>query len=69
VTAAAPDITTLREWLIDGAPSAKTPDEVITKMCEGLLAIGIPLWHVAVFVRTLHPQILAGASSGERVPA
>jgi adenylate cyclase len=58
VTAAAPDITTLREWLIDGAPSAKTPDEVITKMCEGLLAIGIPLWHAAVFVRTLHPQIM-----------
>src|SRR6266576_3711387 len=27
-------------------------------MCEGLLAIGIPLWHVALFVRTLHPQIL-----------
>ena len=58
MTAAAPDITALREWLIDGAPSAKTPDAVLTEMCEGLLAIGIPLWHVAVFVRTLHPQIL-----------
>jgi adenylate cyclase len=58
VTAAAPDITALREWLIDGAPSAKTPDAVLTEMCEGLLAIGIPLWHVALFVRTFHPQIL-----------
>jgi len=58
VTAAAPDITALREWLIDGAPSAKTPDAVLTEMCEGLLAIGIPLWHVALIVRTLHPQIL-----------
>jgi adenylate cyclase len=45
------------DWLIDGARSALEPDQVLAEGCERLLHCGIPLWRVAVFVRTLHPNI------------
>jgi adenylate cyclase len=45
-------------WLIDGAPSAKLAENVLTEMCQRLLACGVPLWRVSVFVRTLHPEVL-----------
>jgi adenylate cyclase len=71
---AAPDITAIREWLIDGARSAATPDAVMSELCDRIVAIGIPVWRAAMFVRTLHPQIMgrriewrhgAGVSFGE----
>jgi len=31
--------------------------QVLAQSCERLLGCGIPLWRVAVFVRTLHPNI------------
>jgi adenylate cyclase len=46
------------EWLVDGARSAPTPDMVLTQLCERTVAAGIPVWRAAVFVRTLHPQIM-----------
>lgn len=52
------DITRVREWLIEGAPSASAPNEVISEMCERVLALGIPVWRAAMFVRTLHPEIM-----------
>lgn len=55
---AEPDITPVREWLIGGAPSAATPQAVIAEMCERVIAAGIPVWRAALFVRTLHPQIM-----------
>jgi adenylate cyclase len=45
-------------WLIDGARSAPQPQEVLSQLCDRLVACGIPLWRVAVFVNTLHPQII-----------
>src|SRR6478672_6595086 len=45
------------EWLADGARSAAQSHEVLKTLCEDLLACGIPLWRVAVFVRTLHPDV------------
>jgi adenylate cyclase len=53
------DTSLISAWLIDGARSAQNPDEVLTELCARLLGCGIPLWRVAVFVHTLHPQILA----------
>jgi adenylate cyclase len=53
------DTSSVAAWLIDGARSAQNPDEVLTELCERLSSRGIPLWRVAVFVHTLHPQILA----------
>jgi adenylate cyclase len=51
-------IRPIADWLIDGARSAATPDEVLAVLCERLVTAGIPLWRAAVFVRTLHPQVV-----------
>lgn len=53
-----PEIRAIVDWLIDGARSAPQPQEVLSQLCERLVACGIPLWRVAVFVNTLHPQII-----------
>ena len=52
------EVAAIRDWLIDGAPLATTPDAIMTEMCERLVASGVPLWRAAVFVRTLHPEIM-----------
>lgn len=46
------------EWLIDGALSDPTSDGVLTALCQRLVAAGAPLWRAAVFVRTLHPEVM-----------
>jgi len=46
------------DWLIDGARSAKTPQDVLAELSARLVACGVPLWRVAVFVRTLHPNLM-----------
>ncbi|MGJ4891460.1 adenylate/guanylate cyclase domain-containing protein [Bradyrhizobium sp. HKCCYLR20261] len=51
----------IREWLVDGARSTATPSEMMDQFCTRLVDLGIPLWRVGVFVRTLHPDI-AGRS-------
>jgi adenylate cyclase len=43
-------------WLMGGAPTAPTRESVLTEMCERLVAAGVPLWRVGVFVQTLHPD-------------
>src|SRR5215470_17599313 len=50
-------ISDVVNWLMDGARSAQQGDQVLKKLCDDLLACGIPLWRVAVFVRTLHPDV------------
>jgi adenylate cyclase len=52
------NIRAIVEWLIDGARSAPQPVQVLAQLSERLVACGIPLWRVAVFVRTLHPQVM-----------
>ena len=52
------EIRAVAEWLIDGARSAPQPQQVLTQLCERLVACGIPLWRVAVFIRTLHPNVM-----------
>jgi len=44
------------DWLLSGARSAFISQAVLAELCERLTAIGIPLSHVDVFVRTLHPD-------------
>ncbi len=51
-------IKKIADWLIDGARSAPLPQQVLAQLSERLAACGIPLWRVAVFVRTLHPQVM-----------
>ena len=53
------DIDAIAAWLVDGARSAARSEDVLTELCERLAAGGLPLWRVAVYVYTLHPDIVA----------
>ena len=52
-----PDLRKLTDWLIDGSRSAASPSRMMSETCERLVAAGLPLWRVGVFIRTLHPDI------------
>jgi len=52
------DTTAVAAWLIDGARSAAESPSVLDELCERLTECGIPLWRAAVFVSTLHPQLM-----------
>src|SRR6476646_7034709 len=52
------EIKEIADWLIDGARSAPLPQQVLAQLSERLVACGIPLWRVAVYVRTLNPQVM-----------
>src|SRR5690349_19097975 len=52
------DAQSVVDWLNDGARSAPMPDQVLAQLCERLVQCGVPLWRVAVYVRTLHPQVM-----------
>ncbi|MGA9091166.1 MAG: adenylate/guanylate cyclase domain-containing protein [Bradyrhizobium sp.] len=54
----APDLQKLTDWLVDGARSAPNPPQMMAETCERLVAAGLPLWRVGVFIRTLHPDII-----------
>ncbi|MBR0870776.1 adenylate/guanylate cyclase domain-containing protein [Bradyrhizobium tropiciagri] len=45
------------EWIVGGARSAPTPQQMMAECCEWAVRAGLPLWRVGVFVRTLHPEI------------
>lgn len=51
------DTGSVVDWLMAGAVSASLPQDVLAELCDRLVACGIPLWRVAVFVRTLHPHV------------
>lgn len=57
----APELQNITDWLIDGARSATSPPEMMAETCERMVRAGLPLWRVAVFVRTLHPEIFGRA--------
>jgi adenylate cyclase len=52
------DTKAISDWLTDGARATQRPEMVLTDLCDQLVKAGIPLWRVAVFVRTLHPEIM-----------
>lgn len=45
------------DWLNAGAPPAGEPKDLLLALCRRLVAIGLPLYRVALFVRTLHPNV------------
>lgn len=51
------ELNAITDWLIDGARSAASPSLMMAESCERLVAAGLPLWRVGVFIRTLHPEI------------
>jgi adenylate cyclase len=52
------DIGAVLEWLAGGALSGPESQDVLAQMCDRLVSSGVPLWRVAVFVRTLHPDVM-----------
>src|ERR1700677_5088442 len=53
------DVSATAAWLVDGARSASSSQDVLAELCARLVDSGLPLWRVAVFVQTLHPEIMA----------
>ena len=53
----AAELNAITDWLIDGARSAPQPSQMMAQACERMVAAGLPLWRVGVFIRTLHPEI------------
>jgi adenylate cyclase len=54
----APSIQPVVHWLVHGAHNTPLSQEVLTELCQRLVAAGLPLYRVMVFVRTLHPEIV-----------
>jgi adenylate cyclase len=52
------DIRRVLDWLAGGALSGEQSQDVLAELCERMVACGIPLWRVAVFVTTLHPDVM-----------
>ena len=46
------------DWLIDGARSDGRSEDVLATLCQRLVDCGMPLLRVAVFVTTLHPDVM-----------
>jgi adenylate cyclase len=53
-----PAVQSVVDWLVHGARNAPLSQEVLTELCQRLVAAGVPLYRVSVFVRTLHPEIV-----------
>ena len=51
------DVQSVVDWLDSGAPPARLPNEVLLHLCRRLVERGVSLYRVAVFVRTLHPNV------------
>ncbi|MBM3482511.1 MAG: adenylate/guanylate cyclase domain-containing protein [Alphaproteobacteria bacterium] len=60
-TTATRELRTIAEWLADGARNRAGPDQVLAELCDRLVAQGVPISRVAVFVSTLHPDIMGRA--------
>ena len=52
------DIREVLDWLAGGALSGPESADVLAQLCQRMLDAGIPLWRAAVFVTTLHPDVM-----------
>jgi adenylate cyclase len=52
------DIRGVLDWLAGGALSGAQSQDVLAELCDRMVAGGVPLWRVAVFVTTLHPDVM-----------
>src|SRR4029079_17696872 len=55
------DVHSVVDWLTDGARSGSLSEDVLSELCRRMVDSGIPLWRVAVFVNTLHPDVIGRA--------
>jgi len=54
----AAELAKVADWLNSGAHSVTQSGPLLGELCERLVAGGLPLWRVGIFVRTLHPDVL-----------
>jgi adenylate cyclase len=52
------DTKPIVDWLADGARSSADTQRVLAELCDRLVACGIPIGRVGLFVLSLHPQIM-----------
>ena len=52
------DIRATLDWLAGGALSGANSQDVLAELCQRMVDCGIPLWRAAVFVTTLHPDVM-----------
>lgn len=52
------NVESVVDWLVDGARDAKSSQDVLLSLCEQLVACGVGINRVAVFVTTLHPNVM-----------
>ena len=52
------DVSPVVDWLMDGAKGAPLPQDVLFQMATKMEACGLPILRVAVFVTTLHPNVM-----------
>jgi adenylate cyclase len=52
------DARAVADWLVQGAPGAARAEDILDILCRKIAAAEMPIWRVAVFVRTLHPYIM-----------
>ncbi|MDP2305707.1 MAG: adenylate/guanylate cyclase domain-containing protein [Pseudomonadota bacterium] len=60
------ELRRLFDWLVDGAPGACTPDQVVGRIAESFDAGGLDIDRIAAFVRTLHPHIMGSSYVWQR---
>jgi adenylate cyclase len=52
------DIRSVIDWLAGGALSGPRSEDVLAELCQRMVECGVPLFRAAVFVRTLHPDVM-----------
>ena len=52
------NVESIVDWLVDGARTVKTSQDVLLSLCEQLVECGVRINRVAVFVTTLHPNVM-----------
>ena len=51
-------IDELIDWMVDGARPSANAHEIISGICKGLVAAGVPIDRFALFIYTLHPNMI-----------
>ncbi|MGI9490833.1 MAG: adenylate/guanylate cyclase domain-containing protein [Geminicoccaceae bacterium] len=53
-----PELSAVVTWLTEGARPANQPQDVVQRLCSQLVSAGLAIDRCAVFVTTLHPNIM-----------
>jgi adenylate cyclase len=51
------EIDAIIAWLIDGAPGCDGGEQLVSRLCQRLVAAGLPLARLSLSIQTLHPDV------------